>query len=191
MATLSLVEWIRLKIGESMPPIRLMVLLHRMKYPLALFPKKWLQKLIIYRTSLPPTEQRSFDLEFVSVLHSLSSPTSPTKLTLYSSLPSLVLSSPHDENFHSFSDSSIWQIQQNFYRSRKLFAWRDVPYEISNNNLVCSLYLQQIDRALESCPSDNPRLCVVEVGAGHGILSLLLSQQLAQVRSKLLPLPLS
>jgi hypothetical protein len=178
-------EWIRSKLGEGSPPIRLLALLHRMGYSCDLFPKKWLQKMAIYRTTLPPSEQTSFDFEFLSILRSLSSlsacssSTSLSKSSISLSQPLLEVSSA-EGIFNSFSLSKIWRIQQQFYRSTKLFAWKDVPYEISNNNLICSLYLEQMDRALEAF-HPNPRVCLIEVGAGHGILSLLLSRQLAQV----------
>jgi hypothetical protein len=164
--------------GERVPPIRLLVLLHRLGYPVKHFPQKWISKMRMYRETLPPSERRSFDQEFFSLIPNLNpriliAPTDRIFPHVGSSIRGV---------FKPFSNSRIWEIQQNFYKSTNLRAWRDVPYEISNNNLVCNLYMNQITRALESF-SRPVKLCIVEVGAGHGILSLLLAQELSRVLS--------
>jgi hypothetical protein len=177
-----LAEWLREQAdGERVPPIRLLVLLHRLGYCVTQFPSKWIVKMRIYRETLPPSERRSFHQELFALMTNLNPfPLAPTDRR-FSHVGSSIKGI-----FNPFSKSRIWEIQLNFYKSTNLKAWRDVPYEISNNNLVCNLYLDQITRALESFPQP-AKLCVVEVGAGHGILSLLLAQELSKVIPNLTP----
>lgn len=99
-----------------------------------------------------------------------------------------------------FSLSRRWAVQQSFYECKKLDAWKDslVPSQISSNSFIAQYYLGCIDdfvrrynvlksRACRECCRANdckcsqcsdriPRVCIVEVGAGHGKLSLIIAR---------------
>jgi hypothetical protein len=102
---------------------------------------------------------------------SIQSPLSPLDLSL----------------FVSFSTSKIWTTQQSFYRTQNIHAWDNVvPFQISTNSFVAKQYSENI---FNFCCMQNPELlndstqkllsvCVVEIGAGHGKLSYLISQEL-------------
>lgn len=174
--SMDLTTWIAENLTDNRPPIRLILLLHRLRYPTSHLPQKWITKLLLYRESLPPSERRSFDLEFSFLQPNFGQEEqSTTKAIKYLLNQSLL-----DGRFTSFSASPIWEKQQNFYRTTRLSAWQDVPFEISNNNLIADMYMRQIDCILEASPS-LLKLCIVEVGAGHGILSLLLARRLSMV----------
>lgn len=167
--------WIAQNLSDIRPSIRILLLLHRLKYPLSEYTQKWVSKLLLYRETLPPGERRSFDIEFC-----LFPSNYQQLLSKHITNSRLISTSTVEGKFLSFSSSSIWETQQNFYRSARLSAWQDVPFEISNNNLICDIYMQQIDQFLGTFPN-NSKVCIVEVGAGHGILSLLLARQLSKV----------
>ena len=98
-------------------------------------------------------------------------------------------------SFLPFSQSAIWTTQQRYYERRQLAAWTegDVPHSISSNPFVAELYLTKIaaallgkflsdDKACEVQAGGRLRLAITELGAGHGILSILLTRHL-RVRS--------
>jgi hypothetical protein len=77
------------------------------------------------------------------------------------------------------SKSSIWKSQNEYYSDKAIAAWNTVPCEISSNAFVAKKYADWIidNAARESfC-----KICVLEVGSGHGILSLLLARELQRV----------
>ena len=89
-------------------------------------------------------------------------------------------------DFKPFSLSRKWAAQQQFYKSSELSAWTGasppVPSHVSSNPCVVELYLSRIVNAVQrwSLTSQSPivHVVVVELGAGHGLLSLLLTQSL-------------
>ena len=86
--------------------------------------------------------------------------------------------------FVSFRESVLWTCQRDFYRGRQLDAWSVIPFEISSNRAVCQLYIDHMLSAWKSTyPHDrNVAVCVVEIGAGHGMLSIMMAQELRHVR---------
>ena len=89
-------------------------------------------------------------------------------------------------NFVPFSEASVWREQQNFYCSKGLEAFDDVPSRISSNSHVSSLYLQQIDFIAQlrceelSKPLRKINVCVIEICAGHSQLSLQIARNSLQ-----------
>ena len=165
---------------SSPPPIKLIILLLRLNLSFSLLTKKWINKLQFHFKSLPSIERKSFQIEFSSPFDTILQTSQQSSLQFLTSLPFPLKLFPIQNNFISFSSSNIWKIQNNFYQSAKLTAWNSVPYEISNNNYISSLYFQQIDQYLATSPL-NPRICIIEVGSGQAILSLLLARELKKV----------
>lgn len=96
--------------------------------------------------------------------------------------------------FTSFDLSSRWSAQRRYYVERKMGAWDDghVPHEISSNPFIAHLYVELIilpaiirlrnARAAAGLAPPSPLVVrVVEVGAGHGRLSLLLARDLTEL----------
>ena len=81
----------------------------------------------------------------------------------------------------AFSACPLWTQQRDFYRRLGLRAWDGpVPCRISSNPFVAALYVDEITRILHFPCLDGtstPRVCIVEVGAGHGKLSYLMAQE--------------
>lgn len=110
-------------------------------------------------------------------------------------------------SFKPYSESALWSTQQHFYAARGADAWEcgEVPSLISSNSFVADMYVKMIvdvmlkfDRkrrfdvkkignssyieAGNRNPEDSKlRVAVVEVGAGHGLLSLLLARKFREV----------
>jgi hypothetical protein len=78
-----------------------------------------------------------------------------------------------------FSASPSWERQRTFYRSKGINAWSDnhVPWQVSTNRFVASKLRDSVCKAIASLGAVS-RVVVVELGAGHGLLSFLLSQML-------------
>jgi hypothetical protein len=92
--------------------------------------------------------------------------------------------------FMSFANCSLWRQQQEFYKHKSVRAWTDnhVPWQISNNGLVAAQYVRKFAAAVAGLPGPVRSIAIVELGAGHGQLSLalakLLPHTLANVRIK-------
>ena len=135
------------------------------------------RKLLIYFQSLPPSEQSSLLIEFPEF----------SANELFQPRVSSIGGKPIREYpqrtqiFQHLTDSRIWSLQQNFYSTSHLQAWDDVPHEISSNRFVSALYSSHIREIAEKCGLIKPRVCIVELGAGHGILSYYLSVDIQQV----------
>lgn len=134
-----------------------------------------------------------------------------------------------DSSFLSYSESSVWKTQQNFYEKRGAGVWErgEVPSQISSNAFVANQYvtiiLKFIERnlsELEKQPSQagkqtykscedvtsirnfaglpvqvgscvarpdcrrKCRVAVVEIGAGHGLLSFLMARRFQEILQK-------
>ena len=107
--------------------------------------------------------------------------------------PSLQVSS---DTLVPLSQSHIWSIQQEYYVNSSQAAWNhDVPFQISSNRFVCQYYLSAIQAFLQPLLEASPptptvplspgskasgrcRVCLLEVGSGHGRLALLLATEL-------------
>jgi hypothetical protein len=140
------------------------------------------RKLLMYFQSLPPTEQSSMLIEFPE-FSTYDKPVSVIGLERVSACLKPLLA----QKFQNLSESRIWSLQQDFYSTAHLKAWDDVPHEISSNRFVSALYSSHIrDMALKK-GLNRPRVCIVELGAGHGILSYYLSVDIQQVIRFFLP----
>lgn len=124
-----------------------------------------------------------------------------------------------------YSKSSLWAVQQNYYRERGARAWEqgEVPSMISSNPFVADMYVRMImgmalsyhkelakgnglsrngevkinsshpsaedihtrmkDEVNKSSYSNKLRIAVVEIGAGHGLLSLLMARKFREIAS--------
>jgi hypothetical protein len=79
--------------------------------------------------------------------------------------------------FRSFCYSCKWFAQKHFYEQSSLEAWTSnrVPSQISSNFFVARQYMDRIVQKLVQCnekSSKNLRVVIVEIGAGHGLLSI-------------------
>jgi hypothetical protein len=88
-------------------------------------------------------------------------------------------------DFVSLAKSEIWLLQNSYYSAKKIEAWSMVPYEISSNAFVGQLYCNKIEALVFQgrLTSDIRRVCIIEIAAGHGILSILIARELKQVRN--------
>ena len=131
-----------------------------------------------------------------------------------------------DSSFLSYSESSVWKTQQNFYEKKGAGVWEhgEVPSQISSNAFVANQYVNIILKfikknlsELEKQPSQagkqtykscrdvtsirnsaglpdqiescivrpdcrgKYRVAVVEIGAGHGLLSFLMARSFQEV----------
>lgn len=110
-------------------------------------------------------------------------------------------------SFKPYSESALWSTQQHFYAARGAGAWErgEVPSLISSNSFVADMYvkmivdvmlkfdrkrhfdfkrmgnLSHIEAGKRSPEGSKLRVAVVEVGAGHGLLSLLLARKFREV----------
>ena len=82
--------------------------------------------------------------------------------------------------FRSLSQSDVWRTQSEFYSQAALSAWSIVPYEISSNAYVAKKYCDTVEKIMESVGAKS--VCIVEIAAGHGILSYLMAKELQRVR---------
>ena len=84
----------------------------------------------------------------------------------------------------SFAKSHLWERQENFYQSSELNAFVSVPSLVSSNAYIAWNYISIIDGILSKRAQQmqrsvgNLRLCVIELGAGHGSLSFQLARGL-------------
>lgn len=122
-------------------------------------------------------------------------------------------------SFKPYSESALWSTQQHFYATRGAGVWErgEVPSLISSNSFVANMYVKMIvevmlkldrkqrfdekkkgasveNKALSNDEEGNfrrpkLRIAVVEIGAGHGLLSLLLARKFHEVMHQ--PLPFS
>ncbi len=83
-----------------------------------------------------------------------------------------------------YSKSKIWTQQQLYYQNQKYNAWDngDIPYLISSNKAVAVEYMTYINKEVQSYRHMNSstshlKVCILEIAAGHGILSYLLAKQ--------------
>ena len=89
-----------------------------------------------------------------------------------------------NSSFVPFSESKIWEIQQQYYEESLLEAWNIVPFQISSNPLVAQQYMADVEKMLNDLDkssqrgNDTGKVIMVEIGAGHGILSYLLAKEL-------------
>ena len=102
----------------------------------------------------------------------------------------------HEGPLMPFCKSQKWQIQQQYYANRLLSAWEteDVPSQISSNAFVGDMYFNMICSMLTALQPKNTRktgdflkvapkaesrlkVAVVEIGAGHGVVSYLLAKR--------------
>jgi hypothetical protein len=100
-------------------------------------------------------------------------------------------------SFKPYRESALWSTQQHFYATRGAGAWEcgEVPSFISSNSFVADMYVKMIvevilkfyrKRRSGSVEKRNPdgsklRIAVVEIGSGHGLLSLLLARKFREV----------
>ena len=112
--------------------------------------------------------------------------------------------------FKRYYESSVWTAQQTFYESRGAGVWErgEVPSLISSNSFVAKMYVQMIMQMAEqhwlhqqsrnnakaqtnslvtedrysgnSNSARKLRVAVVEIGAGHGLLSFLMAREFKQ-----------
>jgi hypothetical protein len=137
----------------------------------------------------------------------------------FADIPSKLSRESCDSSFVSYSDSSVWKMQQSFYEERGAGVWErgEVPSQISSNTFVANAYvktiLEFVDKNLSmwknqhyqagketyensksaSIAEENEcsnrqtdcrsriRVAVVEIGAGHGLLSLLMARKFQQI----------
>lgn len=144
----------------------------------------------------------------------------------FADIPSKLSRENCDSSFVSYSDSSVWKMQQSFYEERGAGVWErgEVPSQISSNAFVANLYVKTImsfiqknfsksknqhyqagkktyensrdvtsDSRSASLAKENKssnqqtdcknsiRVAVVEIGAGHGLLSLLMARKFQQI----------
>ena len=131
-----------------------------------------------------------------------------------------------NSSFLSYSESSVWKVQQNFYEKRGAGVWErgEVPSQISSNTFVANQYVNIIlnfveknlsksmkqphegrKETFDSCrdassnrmsagtedQNDNSidrsdcatkvRVAVVEIGAGHGLLSVFMARKFQEI----------
>jgi hypothetical protein len=103
------------------------------------------------------------------------------------------------KDFIAISSAAMWTRQNIYYEKNQISAWNQVvPFEISSNAFIANLYCDIIDQMALSylrtssqrspaCPvsavsavsaASTVSVCVVEVAAGHGILSCLMAREL-------------
>jgi hypothetical protein len=144
----------------------------------------------------------------------------------FADIPSKLGRESCDSSFVSYSDSSVWKMQQSFYEERGAGVWErcEVPSQISSNTFVANAYVTTILKFIEknlsiwkiqqyqagkethensrdvtsdsksaSIAEENEcsnhqtdcrsriRVAVVEIGAGHGLLSLLMARKFQQI----------
>jgi hypothetical protein len=83
--------------------------------------------------------------------------------------------------FLSFSESKRWKVQHDYYENSAIDAWNanDVPHAISSNRFVAKLIINNIIQQLPVIESSHIyHIAIVEVGAGHGLLSYLIAREL-------------
>ncbi|HET9843459.1 MAG TPA: tetratricopeptide repeat protein [Gammaproteobacteria bacterium] len=78
------------------------------------------------------------------------------------------------ENPTRLSNSSLWQLQKNFFAHRGVEAWnQEIPFFISSNAFTGTRYAQLIVQYILDLfdPNEMATFYIVEVGAGHGKFS--------------------
>jgi hypothetical protein len=150
-------------------------------------------KIKLFLSRLDSFGYHSLTHQFPSLPHSLTHHSSPHDTTY---LLSVMRQRYHPEAFHhthsleentsfvSFHHSTVWSLQQEFYHTTQLDAWDTVPFQISSNTLVAHQYMDEVEKIIKRSFSvsrsegSGERVCLVEIGAGHGILSYLLAKEL-------------
>jgi tetratricopeptide (TPR) repeat protein len=97
--------------------------------------------------------------------------------------------------FTSFSESSIWQLNRDYYEEAGIDAWRSgvVPHHVTSNSMVGRTYAELILGFLRDVSEQGNTTDVVyilELGAGHGRLSFHILQHLEiliRLSSQVLP----
>ncbi len=94
--------------------------------------------------------------------------------------------------FLPYSQSRCWSIQKEYYKKAELLAWEangPVPCGVSSNIFVAKQYLDIITNqaeqaaAIQGCDKEPFIVTIVEAGAGHGAVSLLLARLLSHNNS--------
>lgn len=67
------------------------------------------------------------------------------------------------------SESSLWDIQQNYFNERGVDAWNnEIPFFISSNAFISNRYAQMCIQYAQDRKASGKKLYIVEVGAGPG-----------------------
>ncbi len=142
------------------------------------FPKI-LKKMKVYYASASPKQR-------ISILNELPWLRSHVMQTLtdqfkYEPLPTS-LRFITSEKLLRLSKSPVWESQNQFYETSGITAWSIVPHEVSSNCFVAEYYGNLIDDIFhQRALSKDRSVCVIELGAGHGILSYLLAKEMRKV----------
>lgn len=147
------------------------------------------RKLLIFMSQqLTSLEKRSVLLEYAHLISRL------IPQDFFCGPISILRSTKHIETISSthcfipFKCSPLWKLQNAFYSRQNLIAWNVVPFQISSNRFVARLYVDRIRQAWDAIHPEminqiKPSIAVtvVEVGAGHGMLSYLIAKEIQRV----------
>jgi len=80
------------------------------------------------------------------------------------------------ESAKPFSESLIWQINQNYYKNKGIDAWRhgEVPHNLTSSSMVGKTYAEIIFAFLKDLAAKGQTkntVYILELGAGHGRLA--------------------
>ena len=93
------------------------------------------------------------------------------------------------ESFKSFSESKIWQFNQDYYNKEGPNAWRSgtVPHHLTSNSVVGRTYAQLILAHLKDMASIgrlSEMVYIIELGAGHGRLAFHIIRHLDKLMNR-------
>ncbi|MDJ0509138.1 MAG: tetratricopeptide repeat protein [Crocosphaera sp.] len=99
---------------------------------------------------------------------------------------------PSKKQAVQFSQSKIWQQQNDFYQQTGIDAWDEkIPYQITNNLILVNAYANLIFDFFKEYSSRYPTdlepnpFIIVELGAGSGIFGAALIKQLLELQTNL------
>lgn len=143
---------------------------------------KVLRKLRLYYDEASPTERRIILAAFPELTRFSTMAGRPTALLRATDTADTTCYP--DILFTKLSSAPMWCRQNTYYATNQMAAWAHVvPFEISSNTFIAHKYCDIIEATMmrhSGSSFDVPKtsVCVLEIGAGHGILSYLMAREL-------------
>ncbi len=93
------------------------------------------------------------------------------------------------ESAKPFSESLIWQLNQDFYKNKGMDIWRygEVPHNITSSSMVGKTYAEIVFAFLKDLAAkgqNKSTVYILELGAGHGRLAFHVLKHLEQLAEK-------
>lgn len=82
-----------------------------------------------------------------------------------------------------FSQCHFWQWQRHLYQQSVETVWNNLPYGTSSNTVQAKAYVQHIQDTIKDCAQHHgwkatDPFYIIELGAGHGLLSYFIMEQI-------------